>query len=178
DISGGGIYNSCSSINSGGNHMVTITGWETVNGKRIAQVWNSWGQNHGVKGVSRIQWECGDGKLNRGLGLEARVIQYFMPCEAPQVSFEKSEYVATRGGGIKLGRAQKRGVTCHWSPSEGLSDPDSCETTATPEVTTEYHLEAKNSCGTSSAMTLVIPDSVLGKQSASLILTPYGLVKP
>ncbi|NBW98550.1 hypothetical protein EBR03_03160 [bacterium] len=49
----------------------------------------------------------------------------------------------------------EKGTKCSWFPKEGLEDPESCQTTARPEATTEYHLTASNECGTASSMTLV-----------------------
>lgn len=153
-MSGAGVYDSCSQINSGGNHMVTIVGWEKWNGKDVAHVWNSWGQGHGDKGVSRIVWECGDGKLNRGLGVSAKVVQYKPACQPPVVSLGAAKQIILHGSSVKLG-SPADGQTCKWTPSIGLSDPNSCQTYASPETSTEYHLEARNDCGTSSAMKLV-----------------------
>lgn len=172
-ISGGGIYSSCSSINSDGNHMVTIVGWDTENQKRIAHVWNSWGKSHGVDGVSRIQWECGDGKLNRGLGVSARIIQYRVPCQPPQIQSMKASLSLQKGETLKLGSPMKEGVRCRWLPTAGLADPNSCETEAAPSVSTEYHLQASNSCGTASAMSVVRVLNAGGSNSKKL-MTPYG----
>lgn len=165
-ISGSGIYDSCSAINSGGNHMVTISGWELVNGKRVAHVWNSWGLSHGENGISRIRWECGDGKLNRGLGVSAKIVQYKSVCDAP-VAAQKANHNA-RNGAVLIGAPQPAGTRCRWIPSEGLSDSNNCETLAKPSENTEYHLIAQNHCGTSSSMTLVRVGS------KSKIRTPFG----
>lgn len=173
-ISGGGVYNSCSSINSGGNHMVAIVGWDNENGKRNAHVWNSWGPDHGENGVSRIQWECGDGRLNRGLGVSAKVVKYKPSCVAPNAS-QKYLHEIKNGESVQIGAENKEGTVCSWVPAAGLSDPNSCTPTATPEISTEYHLTATNSCGTSSSMTLVNlsqPDKTQGQK----VLTPHGVV--
>lgn len=170
-ISGSGIYNSCSAINSGGNHMVTIVGWDNDGGHVNAHVWNSWGQSHGDHGVSRIKWECGAGKLNRGLGVSAKIVEYKPACEPPVPYIGKAKHTVILGSAVKIGKIQKDQV-CHWEPAAGLSDPNSCETYASPEITTEYHLAATNSCGTASAMTLV---EVWGpKGPGRTIITPSG----
>ncbi len=175
-ISGAGIYDSCSAINSGGNHMVAIVGWEMVNGKRIAHVWNSWGQSHGEKGVSKIQWECGDGKLNRGLGYSAKIVQYKPPCTPPDASQVYMQEIQ-KGGSIQIGTAQQTGSTCSWTPTEGLANPNSCVTTASPNITTEYHLSVQNGCGKSSSMTLVYVWGVnRDGNKQEMVRTPFGEV--
>jgi len=174
DISGPGIYNSCSSINSGGNHMVTIVGWDHENGARNAHVWNSWGKGHGKDGVSRIKWECGSGRLNRGLGVAAKIVQYKPTCVLPDAT-QKYLVETTANQAVQIGAPQAAGVTCRWSPAQGLSDPNACVTTATASGTTEYHLEASNACGTSSSIALV---RVAGtdKDGFESVLTPFGNV--
>jgi Papain family cysteine protease len=174
NISGPGIYNYCSAINSGGNHMVAVVGWDTENGKRNAHVWNSWGKSHGDNGVSRIQWECGQGRLNRGLGVSAKVVQYKPSCVAPSAG-QKYLHEIKSGDSVQIGVDAKPGITCHWTPSAGLSDPESCNPTAKPSLSTEYHLSATNGCGTSSSMTLV---SLWGSRRGgkNKVLTPYGVI--
>lgn len=172
-ISGAGIYNSCSAINSGGNHMVTIIGWETVDGKRIAKVWNSWGHSHGEKGVSKIQWECGDNKLNRGLGYSAKIVQYKPPCAPPNASQVYMQEIQ-KGQSIQIGAQQAPGATCSWTPTQGLADPNACVTTANPNMTTEYHLSVQNACGKSSSMTLVYVWGVNRGGKPDMVRTPFG----
>ncbi len=171
-ISGDGIYNSCSSINSSGNHMVAVVGWDNSNGKTNAHVWNSWGKTHGDNGVSKIQWECGDAKLNRGLGVSAKVVQYKPSCVPPDVAQVYLHEIKT-GESVKIGAEQKTGVTCQWAPIEGLIDPTSCSPMAKPNRTTEYHLSATNACGTASSMTLVSPWGDK-KGLPHKVLTPHG----
>jgi hypothetical protein len=43
------------------------------------------------------------------------------------------------------------GATCSWTPSTGLSDPNSCHPTASPATTTTYTLTVTDSCGVSSS---------------------------
>lgn len=172
-ISGPGVYDSCSAINSGGNHMVAIVGWEMWNGKRVAHVWNSHGQGHGEKGVSRIVWECGSGKLNRGLGVSAKIVQYKTPCTPPDASQTYLHEVAA-GQSVQIGAPQAAGVQCTWLPTEGLSNPNSCVTTAKPDASTEYHLTAQNACGKSSSMTLVhVWNQRTGE--GEKVITPFGV---
>lgn len=173
-ISGSGIYSSCSAINSGGNHMVAISGFETVNGKRIAQVWNSWGKSHGENGVSRIQWECGDGRLNRGLGTSAKIVQYKPACTPPNAAQPFLHEIAA-GGSVQIGVEQSPGTTCVWAPTDGLADPNACVTIAKPAQSTEYHLTATNPCGTSSSMTLVdVWLKGMARNTTRMLLTPFG----
>lgn len=153
-VSGDGVVDSCSAINSGGNHMVTIVGWDNEGGHINAHVWNSWGPAHGKNGVSRIKWECGAGKLNRGLGVEAKIVQYKPACDPPVVEIGKAKHILFQGNAVKLGKAAKN-QKCQWAPADGLSDPNSCETYASPVLSTEYHMVGTNDCGTASAMTLV-----------------------
>ena len=154
-LSGPGVYDRCSSINSGGNHMVAIVGWERWNDKLVAHVWNSWGKGHGQDGVSRIVWDCGNGKLNRGLGVSARVVQYKASCQTPYPAQKAQHVLETVDSGVEIGMQLEKGTKCSWFPKEGLEDPESCQTVARPEATTEYHLTASNECGTASSMTLV-----------------------
>lgn len=173
-MSGGGVYDSCSALNSGGNHMVAIVGWEMWNGKRVAHVWNSHGQGHGQNGVSRIVWECGEGRLNRGLGYSAKIVQYKAPCVAPDAS-QTYFHEVMKGSFVKVGAEQSEGTKCSWTPREGLTDPDSCVTQASPSMTTEYHLTATNDCGTSSSMAMV---HVWGyDKSGNKVKTPYGITR-
>lgn len=176
-ISGDGVYNSCGAINSQGNHMVVVTGWDAATN---AHVWNSWGPSHGKNGVSRIKWECGDGRLNHGLGVEARIVQYKTPCQTPVPFIEKPKYQVLEGGSIKLGKPAAQGVTCSWNPAVGLSNPNACETFATPDKSTEYHLTAKNDCGSASAMTLIEvwgPKTSKNAKPSEMIRTPFGEVR-
>ena len=171
NISGNGIYNSCSAINDGGDHMVAISGWEMVNGKRIAHDWNSWGKSHGLDGISRIQWECGDGRLNRGLGSSAKIVQYRPPCTPPNAA-QVGMHEVLAGKEVQIGAAQSAGTTCSWTPTDGLANPNACVTAAKPSQSTEYHLTATNTCGKSSSMTLV---HVWGRDGKSkTFLTPHG----
>lgn len=178
---------SISQTNHPGNHMVAITGWGMHNGKRIANVWNSWGSSHGnggvtpggvkTPGVSSIVWEGGPGKLNRGLGVSARILQYKAPCTPPEALIGKVPGFITLGSSVKLGKPQGEGVKCKWLPETGLSDPNSCETIATPEMSTEYHLEASNDCGKSSAMALVTVLGPMREKLSNRILTPHGVIE-
>ncbi len=154
-MSGPGVYDSCSAINSGGDHMVAIVGWETWNGKKVAHVWNSWGKGHGENGVSRIVWECGDGRLNRGLGRSAKIVQYKAPCTSPPDAGQEYMQEIYAGQTVEIGTKQPPNTQCTWTPSEGLSDPHSCVTKASPKKSTEYSLTAQNDCGSSSSMALV-----------------------
>jgi hypothetical protein len=172
-ISGSGVYDSCSAINSGGNHMVTIVGWEMWNGKRVAKVWNSWGKEHGENGVSRIVWECGAGKLNRGLGYSAKIVQYKAPCTPPDASQVYMQEIQ-KGQTVQLGTAQSSDATCHWTPTAGLSDPNSCVISASPSQSTEYHLTVENGCGKSSSMTLVYVWGTARDGKKNRLLTPTG----
>lgn len=175
-VSGSQVYSSCSAINSGGDHMVNLSGWGKNGSDRVADVYNSWGAGFGVGGIGKIKWECGEGKLNRGLGVEARVIQYAPPCQPPEPYIGKAHHQIIKGSSVKLGKKQAPGVTCSWSPATGVHDPSACETFVTPEKSTEYHLTAQNGCATVSAMTLI---DVLAptRGLTPTILTPYGEIK-
>ncbi len=173
-ISGDGVYNSCSNINSGGNHMVTIVGWEMWQGKRVAHVWNSWGKGHGKNGVSRIVWECGDGRLNRGLGASAKIVQYKAPCVAPNAA-QPHLHEVVAGDAVDVGAEQAAGTKCSWTPTEGLADANACVTRARPTQSTEYHLTAKNDCGSSTSMTLVyLWGSSRNEEGKKVVMTPFG----
>lgn len=167
-VSGNGVVSNCSAVNSGGNHMVTIIGWDHEGGTLNAHVYNSWGSGHGLNGVSRIKWECGAGNLNRGLGVEARVVQYKPACIPPVVDLGAAKHVMFSGEGnfVKLGSVRPD-QKCEWTPSLGLSDPHSCMTYASPDKSTEYHLTATNDCASASAMTLV---EVWGPKGKSPVL--------
>lgn len=182
DISGDGIYNSCSAINYQGNHMVDIVGYEKVDGKYVAHVWNSWGKNHGKNGVSRIQHECGEGKLNRGLGLEARVYDYASPCpNAPEAFTGPDQTLVkyTPNSSVVIGKDAKPGQSCSWAPVDGIVgylDQGHCHPVVSPNISTEYHVTAKTECGEASSMILV---KVLSEhmKANDETLTPYGVVK-
>ena len=173
--SGDGVVSSCSSINSGGNHMVTIVGWDKEGGSYNAHVWNSWGPTHGKGGVSRIKWECGPGQLNRGLGVAAKVVQYKPACTPADATIGKAKYIVLQGSSVRLGN-RVPGQKCKWTPSQGLSDPNSCETYASPDISTEYHLSASNDCGSSSAMSLVEVWGPKGQVPGG-IRTPLGVLQ-
>lgn len=177
DVSGNGIVSSCSF--GGTNHMVVIPGWGKENGVEFASVWNSWGKGHGLNGISRIKWECGGaGNLNRRLGEEARVYVYEPQCKnQPEAITGPSQTIikTSPGVGVQLGKKAKAGQTCKWLPVEGLSDSESCNPFASPDVTTEYHVVAKTECGEASAMVNV---NVLGpKMEKSVkVNTPFGII--
>lgn len=185
---GEGVYDRCRAINSGGDHMVAISGWEMWNGKRTAHVWNSWGKSFGGytgQGVGKTVWECGEGKLNHGLGTSARIIQYKAPCAPPVPPPLKPEYVLLSGNAVRLGGGVGDPTwECEWFPKEGLSTPMSCQTFAEPKKSTEYHVKITSpNCGTASAMTLVrvyseAAEAVDGGKKTLIesktILTPFG----
>lgn len=178
DVSGNNIVTNCSF--GGTNHMVVIAGWGKENGTEFASVWNSWGKGHGLNGISRIKWECGGpGKLNRRLGEEARVYIYEPKCaNQPDAYTGPSQTMIklNEKTGVMIGKKAVNGQKCSWVPTQGLSDPNSCETFASPEYTTEYHLLSKTECGEASAMVTV---NVLGPkmESSGRVLTPFGVVK-
>lgn len=164
----------CSAINSQGNHMVFVSGWE--NKAEIAHVFNSWGKSHGTNGISKIKWECGGaGRFNRGLGVSARVYLYGPKCHNVADAYTGPNVTIKKGETAVIGRKAKVGQTCEWLPEEGLAftDESKCEALAAPAITTEYHLKATTECGTASAMVLVTPEG----EESGMILTPLGKVK-
>ena len=76
---------------------------------------------------------------------------------------------------MEIGIEPKEGMTCSWAPAAGLSDPNSCNPVAKPTISTEYHLSAKNSCGTSSSMTLVSLWQA-DKTQKQKVSTPHGQI--
>lgn len=178
------VVSSCAAINSQGNHMVNVIGWDDEGGNINGHVYNSWGAGHGKNGISRIKWSCGAGKLNHGLGVEARVIRGDSkpPCDPPGNPNLKAEMVIFAGTKVELGRDIPN-VKCTWSPTVGLKNPNSCLTDAQPEKSTEYHLEVANECGKVTAMTYVrvFAPVVAGggdvkTVESRTILTPFGEV--
>lgn len=149
------VVKGCSALNSGGNHMVDIIGWDDEDGGPNAHVYNSWGTGHGKGGISRLRWNC-DGRLNRGLGVSARVLRGDAkpPCDPPGNPNLKPEQIIFLGSKTEIGR-DIANVKCVWSPTIGLKDPNSCKTDAMPEKSTEYHLEVSNECGKVTAMTYI-----------------------
>ena len=176
-LSGPGVYSECSNVNSGGNHMVAIVGWELWQGKLVAHVWNSWGKKHGQDGVSRIVWDCGNGRLNRGLGVSARVVQYKADCQTPYPAQKAKHLINEEDNGVEIGVPMTKNTQCSWFPKEGLDDPESCQPIAHPSSTTEYHLTATNECGTASSMTLVEVRGSKNQEPIFWIRTPFGKVK-
>lgn len=177
------VVSKCSALNSGGNHMVDVIGWDDESGGPNAHVYNSWGTGHGEKGISRLKWNC-DGRLNRGLGVSARVIRGDAkpPCDPPANPNLKPEQVIFLGSKTEIGRDIPN-VKCVWSPVMGLKDPNACKTDASPEKSTEYHLEVSNECGKVTAMSYVrVFAPVLtggGKviqEETHEIQTPFGTV--
>lgn len=184
--SNGGIINSCSRINSGGNHMQDIIGWYPHDGYQVAMAWNSWGTNHGQNGVTHMKWECGDGNLNRGLGRYARVYKYASQCDEEPDAYtgpNKDFVKTTPDHGVMIGKDSGGKQTCTWMPNDGLTQisADGCRQFASPDVTTEYHLTAKNACGEQSAMVLIRPlkpnQEGYSSGEKETILTPHGLVE-
>jgi len=178
------VISGCSALNSGGNHMVNVIGWDNEGGGPNAHVYNSWGKGHGKDGISRIKWNC-DGKLNRGLGVSARVLrgESKPPCDPPANPDLKPEQIIFMGSKAEIGKDIPN-VKCVWSPTYGLKDPNSCKTDAMPEKSTEYHLEVSNECGKVTAMTFVrvfAPVLVGGGdvkyQETGSIVTPFGETK-
>lgn len=175
------VVTKCGSINSGGNHMVNVIGWDDEGGGPNAHTFNSWGPGHGKAGISRIKWSCGADKLNQGLGVEARVLRGEMkpPCDPPENPNLKGEQILFAGNKVEIGRAIAN-VKCVWSPVEGLKDPNSCVTDASPSKSTEYHLQVSNECGSVSAMQYlrvfapVFTGSEETFKESSKINTPFG----
>lgn len=181
--SSGGTINTCSSINSSGNHMQAVVGWGPEGDPNVADVMNSWGPDHGINGVTRIKWECGEGKLNRGLGRSARVYE-FQGCDKPADPFtggDKTFIKSSPEHGVWIGRKPSNGQTCGIEPKTGLSDIDvsGCRAFASPDRATEYHITAyQPECDdTKSAMVLITP-YVEGDDDhdRNIILTPHGEV--
>lgn len=183
----GGTITSCSGINSGGNHMQDIVGWGETGDANVAEVWNSWGRNHGNNGITRMKWSCGPGKLNRGLGLAARVYEY-KGCDNPADPYtggNKEFLKLSPEHGVWIGRVPENGQTCNIMPKTGLSDFDAsgCRAFASPDTATEYHIEAysKECDDRKSAMALITPlrpsmtDDEIEKMR-SIVLTPFGTV--
>lgn len=177
------VVSSCSALNSGGNHMVDVIGWDDENGSVNAHVYNSWGSSHGKGGVSRLKWDC-NGKLNRGLGVSARVLRGDTkpPCDPPGNPNLKPEQIIFLGSKTEIGTTLSN-VKCAWSPVTGLKDPTACKTDAMPEKSTEYHLEVSNECGKVSAMTFIrvfapvaMGGGAVKQEESKTILTPFGEV--
>ena len=178
------VVSGCSALNSGGNHMVDVIGWDNENGGPNAHVYNSWGPSHGKNGISRLKWDC-NGKLNRGLGVSARVLRgdFKPPCDPPGNPNLKPEQILFLGNKVEIGKAIP-GVKCTWSPTAGLKDPNSCVTDATPEKSTEYHLEVSNECGKVTAMTylrvfspVMTGGGAVKNVESRMILTPFGEIE-
>lgn len=55
----------------------------------------------------------------------------------------------------QIGMPVAKGLTCLWSPAEGLSDPKACQPLASPKKTTTYQLVVKSECGTASSSVVV-----------------------
>lgn len=180
DISGNAVYSSCSSINSGTNHMVNIVGFEGAD--TVAHVWNSWGKSHGLNGVSRIKWECGgEGRLNRALGQEARVYVYEPKCanQPEAITGPNQQFLDNgEGAGVIIGKDAKKGQTCEWLPEAGLTyfSSDKCKAFASPEISTEYHLKSTTECGSASALVEVVPIGPKMQKSKKM-LTPSGIIE-
>lgn len=177
------VVSGCQALGSSGNHMVDIIGWDDENGGPNAHVYNSWSTSHGEKGISRLKWNC-DGRLNRGLGVSARVLRGDAkpPCDPPANPNLKPEQIIFLGSKTEVGRDIPN-VKCVWSPVTGLKDPNACKTDASPEKSTEYHLEVSNECGKVTAMSYVrVFAPVLtggGKviqEETHEIQTPFGIV--
>lgn len=177
--SSGGTINSCSGINSPGNHMQVIIGWGYDGDPNVVDVRNSWGTNHGNNGVTRMVWECGEGRLNRGVGRDVRVYEY-KNCEFPAnpyIERPKETFVKdTPQKGVWIGRKGEHGQTCKVTPMEGVTrqSSDGCEFFASPDRSVEYHITAyqKDCDDTKSAMVLVQP-LVPGRRS-NVLVTPHG----
>lgn len=169
----GGIVKSCASINSGGNHMQNIVGWYQHEGDEVATLFNSWGKSHGQNGITHIKWECGKGRLNRGVGNSTR-IYINEACKNPADAYTGSPQNVIIGNSVMLGKANPN-QKCEWFPKNGLTHPLKCETLATPAVSTEYHVRAITECGEQTAMTVVtVLSPELEKTSA--LLTPHGVI--
>lgn len=178
--SSGGVINTCSALNSDGNHMQDIVAWDG----NVAHVWNSWGTDHGNDGITAMRWDC-NGRLNRGLGKAARVYEYDW-CENPAdpwLAAPKEIFWKTSpASGVWIGRKPSHNQTCTITPADGLSDvdPSGCRAFASPDIATEYHIEAySQECDdTKSAMVLVVPfiEGLNNERRQKIIKTPHGVV--
>jgi len=178
--SSGGVITSCSNLNSGGNHMQDIVGWEKSSDYTVAHVWNSWGTGHGQNGVTYMRWDCSGG-LNRGLGRSARV--YVGDVCDPQPELElpvtSSLVKLDEKASIVLG-AKKEGQSCKWAPEVGLTylDESKCLVSASPDISTEYHVDVTTKCATRSMMSLVKVFSAQNhNRKTEPLLTPHGIIK-
>ena len=165
---------------SGANHMQVVVGWYDYQNETIADVWNSWGTNHGSGGVfggegrTQIKWDCGSGRLNRNLGGNARVLDG-ETCKNLASAQTGPNKTIILGNAAKIGNL-KSDQQCEWTPKAGLSDPFICNPFASPEVSTEYHLKANTECDEKTGMVLVTVLGPVRDKLKNKLLTPHGMI--
>ena len=136
---GGGIQKACPKSQT--NHMVTLVGWKTVDGKVYFKLKNSWGTGWGDKGYTYIGLGCWS------MGEEVAYAVYKKgPCTPPKVKLP-SEVIVRQGDEFLLAVKPQSGVDYSWSDAEGKTVSQKDEVEIVAGTSTVIRLTAKNGCG-------------------------------
>ena len=133
----GGVFNACNG-QSEPNHAVVLIGWDDNTNTWIMR--NSWGTKWGEKGYMHIKYGC------NGIGQGASYVVYKARC-APNADAGQ-DVVVHAGQSVRIGSKAIPGQTYHWTPEEGLDDPNLATPIATPKGDTIYTVTADTDCGT------------------------------
>jgi C1A family cysteine protease len=130
------------------NHIVTLVGWKTVNGKVYYHLKNSWNTTWGEKGYGWFPKGCYD------LAEEASYLAVdAVPCKPPTAKLP-AEYVLNYGDDVVLAVKAQAGVTYTW-----LNGSVELGTGALLNLTAKENLiltlRAKNQCGDGEIQTRV-----------------------
>lgn len=131
------------------NHMVTLTGWKTVNGKVYFKLKNSWGTGWGEKGYGWFQL------LSYNMGQDAGYLAVdAVPCQPPKLKLPASVSVFP-GDEVVLAVKNIQGVSYTWfvgTTEVGQGN----ELVIKPDVDTTYKVAMKNTCGEGEIQTMVV----------------------
>ncbi len=132
----------------GTNHIITLTGWKTANGKVYFKIKNSWGLKWGEQGYGWFQ----RGSYNLAeeaswLAVEA------VPCQPPKIKLPK-EITVEAGDEIVVAVKKIDGVSYTWFENNAQIGSGN-ELTIVPTMDTVYHVVAKNQCGDAEIQMLV-----------------------
>jgi hypothetical protein len=142
----GGTFKGCSGGQT--NHMVTLTGWKTENGKTIWRMKNSWGTGWGDNGYMDIPAGCDR------IGEEAAFVTVQdTPGEVPKVAMP-AEIMVNAGDEIVLAVKKQTGVNYTWMEGNAKLGEGS-ELIHAFTKDTVVKLLAKNNFGTAEVATKV-----------------------
>lgn len=131
------------------NHIVTLVGWKTIDGKIYFKMKNSWSTNYGNGGYMYIPRGCWS------LAEEASWLAVAsVPCQPPKVHLAK-EVILNYGDEVRFAVKPEAGVTYAWYRNgvDKLADGPVYDLLARESMV--LTLKAQNQCGTGEVISMV-----------------------